>query len=87
MKRFVMAYRLLIIDDEVGYLPMNREQANLLFQIVAKRYEVGSLIITSNLSFGQWDQTFAQDTTLTAARLDRRLHHAHVVPIAGESYR
>jgi len=66
---------------------MNREQANLLFQIVAKRYEVSSLIITSNLSFGQWDQTFAQDSTLTAALLDRLLHHAHVVPIAGESYR
>lgn len=86
LKRLVTAYRLLIID-EVGYLPMNREQANLLFQIVAKRYELGSLIITSNLSFGQWDQTFAQDTTLTAALLDRLLHHAQVVPIAGESYR
>jgi DNA replication protein DnaC len=43
--------------------------------------------VTSNLSFGQWDTTFASDTTLTAALLDRLLHHAHVVPIAGESYR
>lgn len=86
IKRTVRPYRLLIID-EVGYLPMNREQANLLFQVVAKRYEVGSLILTSNLPFGQWDQTFADDATLTAALLDRLLHHAHVVPIAGESYR
>jgi DNA replication protein DnaC len=47
----------------------------------------GSLIVTSNLSFGQWDATFAQDATLTAALLDRLLHHAQIVPIAGESYR
>jgi DNA replication protein DnaC len=54
---------------------MDREQANLLFQVVAKRYETGSLIImTSNLPFGQWDQTFADDATLTAALLDRLLH-------------
>ncbi len=86
IKRIVRPYRLLIID-EVGYLPMNREQANLLFQVIAKRYEVGSLILTSNLPFGQWDQTFADDATLTAALLDRLLHHAHVVPISGDSYR
>lgn len=86
IKRVVRPYRLLIID-EVGYLPMSREQANLLFQIIAKRYEMGSLILTSNLPFGQWDQTFADDATLTAALLDRLLHHAHVVPISGDSYR
>lgn len=86
IKRIVKSYRLLIID-EVGYLPMNREQANLLFQVIAKRYEFGSLILTSNLPFGQWDQTFADDATLTAALLDRLLHHAHVVPIAGDSFR
>jgi len=86
IKRIVRPYRLLIID-ELGYLPMNREQANLLFQVITKRYEVGSLIVTSNLPFGQWDQTFADDATLTAALLDRLLHHAHVVPISGDSYR
>ncbi|ARV20586.1 Chromosomal replication initiator protein DnaA [Curvibacter sp. AEP1-3] len=86
IKRIVRPYRLLIID-EVGYLPMNREQANLLFQVIAKRYEVGSLILTSNLPFGQWDQTFADDATQTASLLDRLLHHAHVVPISGDSYR
>lgn len=86
IKRITKPYRLLIID-EMGYLPMDREQANLLFQVVAKRYESGSLVLTSNLPFGQWDQTFADDATLTAALLDRLLHHAHVVPISGDSYR
>lgn len=86
IKRITKPYRLLIID-EMGYLPMDREQANLLFQVVAKRYETGSLVLTSNLPFGQWDQTFADDATLTAALLDRLLHHAHVVPISGDSYR
>jgi DNA replication protein DnaC len=73
--------------DEMGYLPMSREQADLFFQVIAKRYERGSLIVTSNLPFGQWDQTFADDATLTAAMLDRLLHHAHVVPIQGDSFR
>jgi len=86
MHRAIAAYRLLIID-EIGYLPMSRDQANLFFQVIAARYEKGSLIVTSNLPFGQWDATFAEDATLTAALLDRLLHHAHIVPIAGESYR
>lgn len=86
LRRAVLAYRLLIID-EIGYLPMSREQANLFFQVIAKRYEKGALIVTSNLAFGQWDTAFAGDTTLTAALLDRLLHHAHIVPIQGESYR
>ena len=86
LHRAINSYRLLIID-EIGYLPMNREQANLFFQVIAARYEKGSLIVTSNLPFGQWDGTFAGDTTLTAALLDRLLHHARIVPIAGESYR
>ena len=86
MQRAINGYRLLIID-EIGYLPMSREQANLFFQVIAARYERGSLIVTSNLPFGQWDATFAQDATLTAALLDRLLHHARIVPMAGESYR
>ena len=86
LRRAVLAYRLLLID-EIGYLPMSREQANLFFQVIAKRYEKGALIVTSNLGFGQWDSAFAGDTTLTAALLDRLLHHAHIVPIQGESYR
>lgn len=86
LKRFVNPYRLLVIDG-IGYLPMSREQANLFFQVIARRYERGSLIVTSNLPFGQWDQTFADDATLTAAMLDRLLHHSHVVAIQGDSYR
>ena len=86
LRRFMNPYRLLIID-EIGYLPMSREQANLFFQVIAKRYERDSVIVTSNLPFGQWDKRFADDATLTAALLDRLLHHAHVVAIQGESYR
>lgn len=71
----------------MGYLPMDREQANLLLQVIAKRYEVSRLILTSSLPLGQWDRTFAGDATLTAALLDRLLHRAHVVPISGDSYR
>ena len=57
------------------------------FQVVARRYEKGSLILTSNLAFGSWDEAFAGDAVLTAAMLDRILHHATVVQITGESYR
>ena len=69
MHRAVNAYRLLIID-EIGYLPMSREQANLFFQVVAQGYECGSMILTSNLRFGSWDSAFASDGVLTAAMLD-----------------
>ncbi len=82
----VSAYRLLIID-EIGYLPVAREQANLFFQMVARRYEKGAMILTSNLTFGSWDQAFAGETVLAAAMLDRVRHHASVVQISGESYR
>ncbi len=77
----------ILIIDEVGYLPLQGNQANLFFQVIAKRYEHGSIILTSNLSFGQWDDTFAGNSALTAAMLDRLLHHAHVVQIKGDSYR
>ena len=70
-----------------GYLPFGREQANLFFQVVARRYEKGSMILTSNLAFGSWDEAFAGEAVLTAAMLDRILHHASVVQISGESYR
>ena len=74
MHRAVNAYRLLIVDD-IRYLPMSREQANLFFQVLAQRYE-GGLILTSNLTFGSWDFAFAGDCVLTAAMLDRVLHHS-----------
>lgn len=86
MQRVVLAPKLLIID-EIGYLPFGREEANLFFNVIAKRYEKGSTILTSNLPFSQWSKSFADDVTLTAAMLDRLLHHCHVVQISGESYR
>jgi DNA replication protein DnaC len=64
MHRAVNAYKLLILD-EIGYLPMSREQANLFFQVVARRYEHGSAILTSNLTFGSWDAAFAGDSFIT----------------------
>jgi len=86
LKRSVMAPKLMIID-EIGYLPFGREEANLFFNVIAKSYERGSIIVTSNLPFSQWSSAFADDMTLTAAFLDRLLHHSHIAQIAGESYR
>ena len=86
MHRAVNAYKLLIID-EIGYQPMSREQANLFFQVVARRYEQASTILTSNLTFGSWDSAFAGDAVLTGAMLDRILHHSIIVSINGESFR
>ena len=86
MQRVILAPKLLIID-EIGYLPFGREEANLFFNVITKRYEKGSPILTSNLPFSQWSKSFADDVRLTAAMLDRLLHHCHVVQISGESYR
>jgi DNA replication protein DnaC len=86
IKRSVMGPKLLVID-EIGYLPFGREEATLFFNVIAKRYEQGSIIVTSNLPFSQWSTAFADDQTLTAALLDRLLHHAHIVQISGNSYR
>jgi DNA replication protein DnaC len=86
LHRAVSVYKLLIVD-EIGYLPLGREQANLFFQVIAKRYEKGAMILTSNLTFGSWDQAFAGDAVLTAAMLDRLLHHSTVISMQGESYR
>ncbi|HFD12010.1 MAG TPA: transposase, partial [Crenotrichaceae bacterium] len=86
MQRSVMAPKLLIID-EIGYLPFNAQESKLLFEVIAKRYEKGSVILTSNLPFGQWGQIFADDTALTSALLDRVLHHSHILQIKGDSYR
>ena len=86
LKRAVMGPSLLIID-EIGYLPLAGDQANLFFQVIAQRYERGSIILTSNLSFGEWEKVFGGNTALTSAMLDRLLHHSHVVQIRGDSYR
>ncbi|MCD0244281.1 IS21-like element ISXci1 family helper ATPase IstB, partial [Xanthomonas melonis] len=68
--RAVLGPKLLVID-EIGYLPFGRDEANLFFNVVAKRYERGSMVLTSNLPFTQWHSAFADDQTLTAAMLDR----------------
>jgi DNA replication protein DnaC len=84
--RAVLGPKVLVVD-EIGYLPFGRDEANLFFNVVAKRYERGSMVLTSNLPFTQWAGAFADDQTLTAAMLDRLLHHAHIVQISGDSYR
>jgi DNA replication protein DnaC len=78
-------YKLLIID-EIGYLPMDIQGANLFFQLITRRYEKVSTIFTSNKTFSQWNEIFA-DTTIASAILDRVLHHCTVINIKGESYR
>jgi DNA replication protein DnaC len=86
MRRALLGPSILIID-EIGYLPLQGNQENLFFQVIAKRYEHGSIILTSNLSFGEWDTMFAGNSALTAAMLYRLLYHAHIVQIKGDSYR
>lgn len=78
--------RLLIID-ELGYQPLSADQAHELFQVIAKRYEKGSVLLTSNLNLGQWDQALGGNSSLAAALLDRLLHHCHLLTLQGESYR
>jgi DNA replication protein DnaC len=77
----------LLIVDEVGYLPIDKSGADLLFQVISGRYEQGSTLITSNRAFQDWPKIFNNDSTLTAALLDRLLHHADTVVIEGKSYR
>jgi DNA replication protein DnaC len=77
----------LVILDELGYLPIDKTGADLLFQIISHRYEQGSLIITTNRAFKNWPEIFNNDSTLTSALLDRLLHHTETVVIEGKSYR
>jgi DNA replication protein DnaC len=77
----------LLILDELGYLPIDKTGADLLFQVISLRYEHGSTLITSNRAFKDWPKIFNNDSTLTAALLDRLLHHAETVVIEGKSYR
>jgi DNA replication protein DnaC len=78
-------YRVLIID-EIGYLPMDIQGANLFFQLIARRYEKNTTILTSNKMFSQWNEVFS-DLTIASAILDRVLHHCTVINIKGKSYR
>jgi DNA replication protein DnaC len=76
----------LLIVDEIGYLPIDRQGANLFFQLISRRYEKGPMILTSNQSFGAWGEVFG-DRVIATAILDRVLHHAITVNIRGNSYR
>jgi DNA replication protein DnaC len=76
-----------LILDELGYLPIDKAGADLLFQVISGRYEVASTLITSNRAFKNWPEIFNNDSTLTSALLDRVLHHAHTAVIEGKSYR
>jgi DNA replication protein DnaC len=76
----------LLVLDEVGFIPLHKEAAQLLFQVVSECYEQKSLIITSNLEFSQWNTVFGNDK-LTAALIDRLVHHSHIVIFSGQSHR
>lgn len=77
----------LLLIDELGYLPIDKHGADLLFQIISQRYEQGAIVITSNRAFKHWPAIFNNDSTLTSALLDRLLHHPDTVIIEGKSYR
>ena len=77
----------LLILDELGYLPIDKAGADLLFQVISLRYEQGSIMMTSNRAFKEWPKIFNNDSTLTSAILDRLLHHAETVIIEGKSFR
>jgi DNA replication protein DnaC len=76
-----------LILDELGFLPIDKAGADLLFQVISQRYEQGALVITSNRAFKDWPEIFNNDSTLTSAILDRLLHHAETVIIEGKSFR
>ena len=77
----------IVLIDELGYLPIDKTGADLLFQVFSQRYETGSTIVTSNQAYKNWPKVFNNDATLTSAVLDRLLHHAETVVMEGRSYR
>ena len=77
----------IVLVDELGYLPIDKTGADLLFQVFSQRYETGSTIVTTNQLYKNWAKVFNNDATLTSAVLDRLLHHAETVTIEGKSYR
>lgn len=76
----------LLVLDELGYIPLNKEGSELLFQVISMCYETKSIIITTNLQFGQWNHVFG-DPILTEAVIDRLIHHSHLLLFTGESFR
>ena len=83
--KYFCKYKLLIID-EIGYLPITKEGAYLFFQLINKRYEKKSTILTTNQVFSKWSDIFG-DSVVTAAIIDRLVHHSHIIKIKGQSYR
>jgi DNA replication protein DnaC len=77
----------LLLLDELGYLPIDKRGADLMFQVVAARYECGSIVITTNRIFREWGKIFDVDNTLATAIIDRLMHHGQALVIDGESYR
>jgi DNA replication protein DnaC len=77
----------LLLLDELGYLPIDKRGADLMFQVVAARYEFGSIVITTNRAFRDWGKIFDVDNTLATAMIDRLMHHGEAVVIHGDSYR
>ena len=77
----------LLLLDELGYLPIDKRGADLLFQIISQRYERGAIVLTTNKVFKHWPSIFNNDSTLASAILDRLLHHAETIVIEGKSYR
>ena len=76
----------LLIIDELGFVPLSKTGAELLFEVISQRYERGSIIITSNLPFDEWTETFGTER-LTGAILDRLTHHVHILEMNGDSFR
>ncbi len=85
LQKQLAAYRLLIID-ELGFVPLSKTGAELLFEVFSQRYERGSILVTSNLPFDEWTEVFGSER-LTGALLDRLTHHVHILEMNGESYR
>ena len=77
----------LLLLDELGYLPIDKRGADLMFQVVASRYESGSIVLTTNRAFKDWGQIFDVDNTLATAMIDRLMHHGEAIVIRGDSYR
>ena len=85
LQRQLAKYKLLIID-ELGFVPLSKTGAELLFEVFSQRYERGSILVTSNLPFDEWTEIFGSER-LTGALLDRLTHHVHILEMNGESYR
>jgi len=77
----------LLIVDELGYLPVDKQGAELLFQVISDRYECGSIVVTTNRAFRDWGNILNNDNTLASATIDRLIHHGALVQIKGDSYR